>query len=60
MLPREAVAIDAERRVGAGCGGAARSLRQAITVGEVSEDQAVVASGVAEGAVVAGRAAGGE
>jgi HlyD family secretion protein len=59
VLPRDAVVIDA--------GGAwvrlrrgASFVRQPIGVGEVSAEQAVVASGVPEGAVVARRAAGGE
>jgi len=57
VLPREAVVIEA--------GGAwvkvrsGRSfVRQAITAGAVSEDQVVVRSGLAEGAVVARRPAG--
>ncbi len=58
LLPREAVAIDANGawvRARRGCS----FTRQSITVGEVSEDQVVVASGLAEGAVVARSAAGG-
>jgi len=57
VLPREAVVIDAGgawvrlRRGGA-------FVRQTITVGEISEEQAIVTSGVPEGAVVARRAAG--
>jgi membrane fusion protein (multidrug efflux system) len=59
VLPRQAVAIDASgawvrlRRGGS-------FTRQAITVGEVSEEQVVVASGLNEGAVVARSAAGGQ
>lgn len=58
LLPREAVALDAAgawvrlRRGGS-------FVRQPVSVGEVGVDQVVVASGVAEGAVVARRAAGG-
>jgi HlyD family secretion protein len=59
VLPRESVAIGADgawvrlRRGGS-------LVRQAITVGEVSEDQVVVLSGVPEGALVARFAAGGQ
>jgi multidrug efflux pump subunit AcrA (membrane-fusion protein) len=57
VLPREAVAIDREGAwVRLERGGS--FVRQPITVGEVSEDQAVVLSGVPEGAKVARRAAG--
>jgi HlyD family secretion protein len=59
VLPREAVAIEAGgawvrvRRGGS-------FARQAIAVGEVSEEQVVVQSGVAEGTVVARSATGGQ
>jgi HlyD family secretion protein len=59
VLPRQAVAIDASgawvrlRRGGS-------FTRQAITAGEVSEEQVVVTSGLNEGAVVARSAAGGQ
>jgi membrane fusion protein (multidrug efflux system) len=58
VLPRDAVVIDASgawvrvRRGGS-------FARQAIQVGEVSEEQVVVRSGLQEGAVVARPAAGG-
>ena len=59
VLPREAVAIDADgawvrlRRGGS-------FVRQLVTIGEVSDEQAIVVAGVSEGAVVARRAAGAE
>jgi HlyD family secretion protein len=59
VLPREAVAIEAGgawvrvRRGGS-------FVRQSITVAEVSEEQVVVQSGVAEGTVVARSATGGQ
>jgi HlyD family secretion protein len=59
VLPREAVGFDAGgawvrlRRGGS-------FVRQAITVGEASETQVVVLTGLAEGAVVAASAAGGQ
>jgi hypothetical protein len=59
VLPRESVAIDktgAWVRVKQG----GSFVRRAVTVGEVGDVQVVVASGVAEGAVLARRAAGGE
>ena len=56
VLPREAVAIDRDGAwVRLERGGS--FVRQPITVGEVSEDQAIVLSGVPEGAKVARRAA---
>ncbi len=59
VLPREAVAIDAGGAwVRVRKGGS--FVRQPVGVGEVSDAQAVVASGLTEGALVARRAAGGE
>jgi HlyD family secretion protein len=59
VIPRESVAID---KTGAWVmvkqGGS--FVRRAVTLGEVGDVQVVVASGVAEGAVLARRAAGGE
>jgi HlyD family secretion protein len=59
VLPRETVAIDktgAWVRVKKG----GSFVRRAVTVGEIGDLQVVVASGVAEGEVLARRAAGGE
>ena len=59
VLPRESVAFDeAGAWVMAKQGGS--FVRRAVTVGEVGDMQVVVASGVAEGDVLARRAAGGE
>jgi hypothetical protein len=57
VLPREAVAIDADGAwVRLRKGGS--FVRQPITVGDASDEQAIVVAGVPEGAVVARRAAG--
>jgi len=59
VVPRTAVAIDGSgawvrlRRGGS-------FVRQPVTLGEVSEDQVVVQSGIAEGAILARSAAGGQ
>jgi HlyD family secretion protein len=59
VLPRQAVVIDASGAWVRLLRGAS-SVKQPITVGAVSDEQAIVLSGVPEGATIARRAAAGE